>query len=106
MEKEQNNTKRFQQELDLEEDEQLDMFCFMDESEQDKELYDTSDDVVTDSSVVTYSDLINPLCKSCENCQYKAITKHTKELKCTMYDCGIHRDFTECRGYLSQQSIN
>jgi len=90
-------------ELDFEEDEQLDMFCFMDEAERDKVLYEEpSEELTEDSSMNTPSlmaDTINHLCKSCENCQYKPISKHTKELRCAMFDSDIHRTFLECRGY-------
>ena len=96
-------------EFDFEEDEQLDMFCFMDESERNKIIYEeSSEDFSTDSSISTPSlmaDTINPLCRSCENCQYKAISKHTKELHCTMFDSDIHRTFLECRGF-SQKKDN
>lgn len=84
--------------FDFEEDEQLDMFCFMDETERDKDLYEVPTDTEIQDSV-SLTDLINSLCKTCENCQYKSITKHTKELRCTMFDCDMHRSFSECRGH-------
>ena len=78
-------------------EDQLDIFSFMDESEQDKQLYE--EDPLDTVDAVHPANLINALCKTCENCQYKAISKHTKVMSCIMFDCDMHRAFTECRGY-------
>lgn len=87
-------------EFDFEEDEQLDLFCFMDETERNKAFYE-DEDAAEDSGedIPLMADSINPLCRTCENCQYKAISIHTQELRCTMFDSDIHRTFQECRGY-------
>lgn len=91
-------------EFDFEEDEQLDLFCFMDETERDKALYEENTEDST-GTVSLMADSINPLCKSCENCQYKAISKHTKMLRCTMFDSDIHGTFLECRGYVKKTTL-
>ncbi|MDD2973451.1 MAG: hypothetical protein PHE02_15135, partial [Lachnospiraceae bacterium] len=101
-------------EFDFDEDEQIDMFCFMDESEREKLIYEDDaeleielksetqqktekTDVVSTSALVLHTaftllDTVNPLCLTCENCQYKSVTEHTKELCCIMFGCNIHRD--------------